>query len=1386
MNHTTNCRHAPLPVRGVALVAVLSVLTILAVLAASFAVLIQLDMANANAQLDGQRLTMLVRSGIHHAVAALGAGYVPDGAHTGSRRVFGDPYGSNQPWIAVINSMGRIEGCYRVAIEDEAAKVHLNTAFLTASSRGMGWSTGEMDLPRALGVSPPLATRLIHFRYGPNRVPGARGDDDKNNVLLMSDGIDNNANGLVDEDDEGVEDPGEYSPDHPYGDDRRFTSMAEALSVLLTGTERIPLRVQRVLQHELPRRATLYAVDQPGSPSLPHDEPADLNYVNVRHARRVVGQAQARTAFSATQRDLNQIAANIVDYRDQNHVLSTVGSVYGVEAINFNEILANDGTEGRYTSSAFYPHYGVGYFAQPTDRDFSVTTSGLFWEFEGNRELTENDMKRFTFNKAYDAWNYLNEGCWDVMIKGGGSQLQLLGPAKNMDDNGVISEAWLVLGHANFPGERWKRFQHYVKMRADIGEYGPRYAFGDPGFMRGPQRYQTFEWPPDFFKNCYVSVGFTRPFIRHAYSHARALASPTSVRITGSTRDGVLKLASSIQPTVSLSNISRAVIWGWRTTSATETLTPGLLTRFTFQGLQSRLYYLPVINAWSSARGFKPRLGFAPYPDILNDDREYPGDSRKWTYGGEGDSSVCVRSSRGGYLDVYIRSGSNLRQSGTAMDNGNYLMGVTLVRPEVLELINVSPRPISLRGWTLTFNSGSIVNDIGVIDHSIAYGSGGRTRFTNPVIEGNGYFYLVNNEKLFNADFGSGRPALWGGNANQRIPIWQIPSDVWGVQYRISKIYTSGNVQDLEWNNKLRFYLENERFTRPNQFKGEVFEVQKNLRQGAAASPIHGSRYIVHASGKDWIEFRGERIGWYRALFTPPAAGGTGVDTVMLLGMPAKGGVVSMTLKNEYKQVTARTVTYAYRDQEPYEWYGHSAEKTDPTHYHWVVREQPTIGGTPRQAHSHAVRGGSRTPVHIKNGPFVSVGELHRVRIARDFENIGAGRGGGLRERATLAGLASVFCTAALRLEAADDRAERSGWHSTVYTVASSTPGALTAAGASWELDQWKGHTVRFMTGRLRGELFPVFGNTRSALRVSAADAGVAPRSTPGGKMFTPSPGDVFSVGPGYATGLCYTRRPEEPGEWTWRRRIAVPGTYHLYIFGLNDSISTTEFLEENDNAALDVELWNYRTATYDVLCRNQRYGKDDGLYAGLLRPEHISPEGDVKLRLTARGVEARGLARDDQHAVRAQQRRQSGFAWFNYAVVTPVPVAGRINVNTASERVLSALPGVTPDLTRNLWRGTDTGGNHVLKPYTAVGDLIRVRGMTPQIFERMANLVCVDSHAYTIAVHAQVLKDTRVTPDERAVRLPVLAERHMRVVVRIPGGTDACGTMDVLDQMAQ
>jgi hypothetical protein len=205
---------------------------------------------------------------------------------------------------------------------------------------------------------------------------------------------------------------------------------------------------------------------------------------------------------------------------------------------------------------------------------------------------------------------------------------------------------------------------------------------------------------------------------------------------------------------------------------------------------------------------------------------------------------------------------------------------------------------------------------------------------------------------------------------------------------------------------------------------------------------------------------------------------------------------------------------------------------------------------------------------------------------------------------------------------------------------------------------------------------------------------------------------------------------------------------YGLYVFGLNDSIDTTEFLEENHNAAIEVAAFNFHTRAYDTLplqgehtssrgaddaykivrgINRHQCDKLDGFYCGLIHPQHISSDGGIRLKLTPHNL---------------QSEMSSGFAWFDYAYLAPGVVNGKINVNTASHRVLSALNGITPALAKNIEQGTDSNGRAVLKPYRNITDVLDVQGIGPDTFGKICNLITTRSDQFRIQVMAESISD--------------------------------------------
>ena len=138
-------------------------------------------------------------------------------------------------WIE-LTSQDELIGRYAILVEDEAAKININTAGFHNESpikETQGATPFEVSLKdffqaQNLSSAQNLAEAIIDYRYGSDREAGeANTDDNQNEVFLANDGVDNNADGEVDEPGEGTDEPQEFYPQHPFGDDRPFLTSEE-------------------------------------------------------------------------------------------------------------------------------------------------------------------------------------------------------------------------------------------------------------------------------------------------------------------------------------------------------------------------------------------------------------------------------------------------------------------------------------------------------------------------------------------------------------------------------------------------------------------------------------------------------------------------------------------------------------------------------------------------------------------------------------------------------------------------------------------------------------------------------------------------------------------------------------------------------------------------------------------------------------------------------------------------------------------------------------------------------------------------------------------------------------------------------------------------------
>ncbi len=260
-------------------------------------------------------------------------------------------------WV-LVKKDGRLIGRYAVLVEDESAKVHLNAAGNISRNgyQGVdeGWKINEISLHTLPGLNSETARNICLRRYGFNGLPGGGGDDDSDRFLLAADGIDNDADGIIDQPGEGVNEPDEFADVKPRGDDRPFLSPEDLKEVAGVGSE---------VYEKAKNLITVFSYDKNldfgGEPRL------NLNRASINEIK----EGLRRCGFN-NEAQLCQLAANIVDYRDSDSLPTRVtdsdkNTYYGLERTPyFNEIEAAPDLEERWTGSVFTFWWSKGEFLE--------------------------------------------------------------------------------------------------------------------------------------------------------------------------------------------------------------------------------------------------------------------------------------------------------------------------------------------------------------------------------------------------------------------------------------------------------------------------------------------------------------------------------------------------------------------------------------------------------------------------------------------------------------------------------------------------------------------------------------------------------------------------------------------------------------------------------------------------------------------------------------------------------------------------------------------------------------------------------------------------------------------------------------------------------------
>jgi len=276
---------------------------------------------------------------------------------------------NDSKWFYINDKKGNIIGRYAVLVEDECGKININANGNLNLSFNEGHSCFEINiLEKILGKS--IYHNIVSFRYGEDGKPGKAGFDDNNNQIIISDGIDNDGDGIIDEPDECIDEDGEFYYLKPYGDDRPFFSPSEIKMVKGFGEKNYE-RVKNLI--------TTFSYDR------------DLNRYEEKRIDLNTADFQAFFNFFKNQGyseiQATQISLNIIDFRDKDSIPSVKkighGYITGIEDVPYlNEIDAVKEWEKRHLAAGIIIEEIGGQFIEifnpyPEEKDISG------WRIEG-------------------------------------------------------------------------------------------------------------------------------------------------------------------------------------------------------------------------------------------------------------------------------------------------------------------------------------------------------------------------------------------------------------------------------------------------------------------------------------------------------------------------------------------------------------------------------------------------------------------------------------------------------------------------------------------------------------------------------------------------------------------------------------------------------------------------------------------------------------------------------------------------------------------------------------------------------------------------------------------------------------------------------------------
>ncbi len=398
---------------GYILIVIVGILTVFSLMAITFATLSRVEIKATRNYADSVKCEAVAKAGLEHALYTIrqdkfgtdttvynddgggdtnydslnnaswpGNGIFPGGDYDND----GDSTPDSQ-WIDIpgtttatsaIRLPGNLRARYAVLItDDREARVNINATGNRAGAGNVhtsneGWSTFEIDLAdlierQAPGQGINTTNRIIdvgnYARHGADSDPGNAGDDDPGKIPdPQADDIDNDGDLIVDEADEVTNEPGEFNPISPIGDDVPFDILAEAE---IMGTSTYTSKLEEIFTDEgisqpnqeiLKGWLTTYSADTILCPEYQLDGVGTSTKLNINALiynegaytggyydsdKKVEMIIDVLTAGGVPPVERQQMAVNIKDFIDTDSNVTNYLTYYGVEKTPYiNEVEA--------------------------------------------------------------------------------------------------------------------------------------------------------------------------------------------------------------------------------------------------------------------------------------------------------------------------------------------------------------------------------------------------------------------------------------------------------------------------------------------------------------------------------------------------------------------------------------------------------------------------------------------------------------------------------------------------------------------------------------------------------------------------------------------------------------------------------------------------------------------------------------------------------------------------------------------------------------------------------------------------------------------------------------------------------------------------------------